>query len=242
MARAAVVGRRQKEVLLASLAGSGEVSRWARKSTALARAAKEKRPVLALFTGSDWCPYCVQLEKKVLKDSSFQKFAEKNVVLLYLDFPRKKQLDAKLTAQNKKLAVKYGVRGYPTSLLLNARGETIGKVTARNARGYIRDIEQLAAYAKMPLASTTARSAKISSGAPSPITSPWLSTIMRSANWHTSCISCVAMTTVSVMPRRSLMVRTISRRVAMSRFAVGSSSKRIGGLSAMPMASDARRI
>ena len=39
---------------------------------ALARAAKEKRPVLALFTGSDWCPYCVQLEKKVLKDSSFR--------------------------------------------------------------------------------------------------------------------------------------------------------------------------
>ncbi len=115
---------------------------------ALARAAKEKRPILALFTGSDWCPYCVQLEKKVLKDSSFQKFAEKNVVLLYLDFPRKKQLDAKLTAQNKKLAVKYGVRGYPTSLLLNARGETIGKVTARNARGYIRDIEQLAKKAE----------------------------------------------------------------------------------------------
>ncbi len=115
---------------------------------ALARAAKEKRPVLALFTGSDWCPYCVQLEKKVLKDSSFQKFTEKNVVLLYLDFPRKKQLDAKLTEQNKKLREKYGVRGYPTSLLLDAQGKTIGKVTARNARGYIRDIEQLAKKAQ----------------------------------------------------------------------------------------------
>lgn len=44
--------------------------------------------------------------------------------------------------------MKYGVRGYPTSLLLNARGETIGKVTARNARGYIRDIEQLAKKAE----------------------------------------------------------------------------------------------
>ena len=88
------------------------------------------------------------LEKKVLKDSSFQKFAEKNVVLLYLDFPRKKQLDAKLTEQNKKLREKYGVRGYPTSLLLDAQGKTIGKVTARNARGYIRDIEQLAKKAQ----------------------------------------------------------------------------------------------
>ena len=116
--------------------------------TAQKTAAEKKLPMYVLFTGSDWCPYCVQLEKKVLKDSSFQKFAEKNVVLLYLDFPRKKQLDAKLTAQNKKLAVKYGVRGYPTSLLLNARGETIGKVTARNARGYIRDIEQLAKKAE----------------------------------------------------------------------------------------------
>lgn len=110
---------------------------------ALARAAKEKRPVLALFTGSDWCPYCVQLEKKVLKDSSFQKFAEKNVVLLYLDFPRKKQLDAKLSEQNKKLREKYGVKAYPTSLLLSAEGKVIGTVDARNARGYIHDIEQL---------------------------------------------------------------------------------------------------
>ena len=110
---------------------------------ALARAAKEKRPVLALFTGSDWCPYCVQLEKKVLKDSSFRKFAEKNVVLLYLDFPRKKQLEKKLTEQNKKLAEKYGVKAFPTSLLLDAGGETLGKINARNAHGYIRDIEQL---------------------------------------------------------------------------------------------------
>lgn len=110
---------------------------------ALARAAKEKRPVLALFTGSDWCPYCVQLEKKVLKDSSFRKFAEKNVVLLYLDFPRKKPLSETLTAQNKKLAVKYGVKGFPTSLLLNADGKLLGKIGARNAKGYIHDIEQL---------------------------------------------------------------------------------------------------
>lgn len=110
---------------------------------ALARAAKEKRPVLALFTGSDWCPYCVQLEKKVLKDSSFRKFAEKNVVLLYLDFPRKKQLEKKLIEQNKKLAEKYGVKAFPTSLLLDAGGETLGKINARNAHGYIRDIEQL---------------------------------------------------------------------------------------------------
>ena len=49
MARAAVVGRRQKEVLLASLAGSGEVSRWARKSTALARAGQSAAPLLTIM-------------------------------------------------------------------------------------------------------------------------------------------------------------------------------------------------
>ena len=33
---------------------------------ALAQAAQEKKRVLLDFTGSDWCPYCVQMDKEVL--------------------------------------------------------------------------------------------------------------------------------------------------------------------------------
>ena len=55
-------------------------------------------------------------------------------------------------------------------------------------------------------------------------------------------MSWVAITTVSVMSFISPRVRRISLRVAMSRLAVGSSSSKMPGFSATPMARLARRI
>ena len=90
---------------------------------ALARAAKEKRPVLALFTGSDWCPYCVQLEKKVLKDSSFQKFAEKNSLpFILLSDPERQAIEAYGVWQEKKLYGKVSMGVVRTTYLINEAG------------------------------------------------------------------------------------------------------------------------
>lgn len=91
--------------------------------------AKEKKlPILALFTGSDWCPYCIKLEKEVLKTSAFKKATDGKFVLLYLDFPRKKELPAAQVRQNKELSGKYGVQGYPTTVVLNADGKVLGRI------------------------------------------------------------------------------------------------------------------
>ena len=88
----------------------------------------------------------------------------------------------------------------------------------------------------MPVFSATSRFPKISSLLPSAITCPCHSTIIRWAHSQTSCISWVAIITVSVIFFISLSVLMISFRVAISRLAVGSSSSRISGFSAMPMA------
>lgn len=49
------------------------------------------------------------------------------MILLELDFPRKKTLPAKLKAQNEELRAKFGVRGYPTILFLDAKGKEVGR-------------------------------------------------------------------------------------------------------------------
>ena len=33
------------------------------------------RPIFALFTGSDWCPWCIKLEREILSKPEFQKYA-----------------------------------------------------------------------------------------------------------------------------------------------------------------------
>ncbi len=111
---------------------------------AVAEAKAKKKPILALFTGSDWCPYCIKLEKNVLTQPEFKRYTRDNVVLLYLDFPRKKQLDAKLAAQNNSLAEKYKIVGFPTSLLLSADGRVIGQVQSIGpVKNYVELLKQL---------------------------------------------------------------------------------------------------
>tara|TARA_R110002096_G_scaffold14981_5_gene52864 strand:+ start:1853 stop:2707 length:855 start_codon:yes stop_codon:yes gene_type:complete len=94
---------------------------------AKATAKKEGKPILADFTGSDWCGWCIRLKEEVFSKEEFQKWAKKNVVLLELDFPRKTEISDELKKQNRGLAKKYGVRGYPTVLFLDAEGEVLGK-------------------------------------------------------------------------------------------------------------------
>ena len=81
---------------------------------------KSKKPILANFTGSDWCGYCKVLTRTVFSTPEFKKWANENVILLELDFPKKKKLDPKLAKQNRALQKAFGVRGYPTIWLFNA--------------------------------------------------------------------------------------------------------------------------
>ena len=73
-----------------------------------------KKPIFGFFTGSDWCGWCHKLEANVFDKEAFITWANKNVILLELDFPRRKKLSAELTQQNQGLQQAFQVRGYPT--------------------------------------------------------------------------------------------------------------------------------
>ena len=76
------------------------------------------KPIFAFFTGSDWCGWCMKLQKDVFSKQAFIDWAKKNVVLLELDFPRKKQLPPELAQQNSGLQQALQIRGYPTVWLM----------------------------------------------------------------------------------------------------------------------------
>src|ERR1043165_2368372 len=70
------------------------------------------KPIFAFFTGSDWCGWCKKLERDVFSKTEFIEWAQKNVILLELDFPRTKQLPADLAQQNNSLQQALRVTGY----------------------------------------------------------------------------------------------------------------------------------
>lgn len=95
---------------------------------ALAKAKSEKKMVLLDFTGSDWCGWCVKLDKEVFSKTEFKNYAKDNLVLVELDFPRGKQQSKKLKEQNEKLQKEFGIRGFPTIIVLNAEGQKVGQL------------------------------------------------------------------------------------------------------------------
>lgn len=77
-------------------------------------AIKTKKPLMLFFTGSDWCGWCIRLQKEVFKTPEFLRWASENVTLVELDFPRRKQLAPELAQQNRTFEQMFGIRGYPT--------------------------------------------------------------------------------------------------------------------------------
>jgi thiol:disulfide interchange protein len=115
-------------------------------SQALKTAKAQNKPVLADFTGSDWCGWCMKLDREVFSTSEFKSFADKNLVLLKVDFPRGHRLPASVTAQNEKLASRYGVRSFPTVLVLHPDGKVAGKLGYQpgGPRSFISAVEKTA--------------------------------------------------------------------------------------------------
>jgi protein disulfide-isomerase len=79
----------------------------------------EKKPIMLFFTGSDWCGWCMRLKKEVFNFPEFETWTKENVVLVELDFPRRKAIDPKILNQNRELARIFGVSGYPTVWFVN---------------------------------------------------------------------------------------------------------------------------
>ncbi len=88
--------------------------------------AKANHKLLFLnFTGSDWCGWCIKFDKDVLSQQQFKNFAHDNLVLVELDFPRKKSQPTEEKKQNVQLAQQYEVLGFPTIVVLNSNGQKV---------------------------------------------------------------------------------------------------------------------
>lgn len=113
-------------------------------AAAKSEAQKSGRPILADFTGSDWCGWCVKLEKEVFSQKAFLGYAGSDLVLFVADYPKRKKLPAKVTKQNEELLNKYQVTGFPTILLLDAEGKVLAQTGYQpgGAEAYVKHIKE----------------------------------------------------------------------------------------------------
>jgi thioredoxin-related protein len=91
---------------------------------AMAASERTGLPVLTLFTGSDWCPHCTTLEENVLSSDAFRSWSESRVVLLMIDLPQN-GISQSIRSERSQVCIKYGVRTFPSVLLLGSDGTKI---------------------------------------------------------------------------------------------------------------------
>ena len=123
-------------ILIALLATSvrGLAADWQTDyAKALETAKCQNKRVLLDFTGSDWCGPCIELRKRVFSKPEFRAYADKNLVLVEIDYPQRKKQSAELKKQNEKLSAQYGIeeKGFPTIVLLDSTGKIL-----RESNGY----------------------------------------------------------------------------------------------------------
>ncbi|MBQ5665967.1 MAG: thioredoxin family protein [Akkermansia sp.] len=122
-------------LVLSAVSGAVEPVWRADLPAALAQAGREDKHVLVDFTGSDWCSACIRLRRNILDSKEFMQWAGKQFVFVEVDIPQKPVLPAEQLAENKAVAEAYGVSGFPTIMVLNARGQVTG--------GFLGDVGQV---------------------------------------------------------------------------------------------------
>lgn len=123
-----------------------EVGKWTMDIPAAKALAKQtNKPIFINFTGSDWCGWCQLMDKKVFSQPEWQAYAKENLILLWIDFPKNKNLVPEAYMErNREFAKQYKVGGYPTYVLLAADGETeLGQLSAdadATAQGFVNQV------------------------------------------------------------------------------------------------------
>lgn len=110
------------------------------------QAAEEGKLLLVNFSGSDWCGWCIRLDNEVFSKKEFLDGAKDKFVLVFIDSPRdKNRLSEKGKARNKKLVDEYGVRGFPTVMILDEAGKPIAQTgyVRGGAKKYLQHLDEL---------------------------------------------------------------------------------------------------
>ena len=120
-------------------------------SKAQAEAAAQKKSVLLVFHGSDWCPPCIEMQRQVFDSSQFINYARQALVLVDIDFPESGTQSAELKQNNLALKKRFNVGdGYPTLVLLDDSGATVFEESGYNGGGPAEVLPKLERHAPDP--------------------------------------------------------------------------------------------
>jgi protein disulfide-isomerase len=86
------------------------------------------RPIVILFTGSDWCPYCQSLESEVMSTGQFEQYKDSHFVLVTVDDLRNGAMLDDDKTRVKTLETQFHISSFPTLVVLDSTQKELGRV------------------------------------------------------------------------------------------------------------------
>jgi thioredoxin-related protein len=89
-------------------------------------AKKENKRILIILTGSEWCAPCKKMDKKVIENPEFEKYAEQNLIVFLIDLPGGGLvINSKVYQDYVKFENKYQTNALPSLILSENNGTKI---------------------------------------------------------------------------------------------------------------------
>lgn len=101
---------------------------------AKAEASRDKKRILILFTGTDWCGPCQEFQAQVAHNPEFLKTFSPSFVFLKINWLRNTPQPPAEAAQAARLRQQYGIASFPSLLVLAADGTQLTRVDTSKGR------------------------------------------------------------------------------------------------------------
>lgn len=109
-----------------AVAETGSSIQWKNSFSAASSASEaSSKPIVILFTGTNWCPACMMLERKVISQPAFAEAVGDKFVFLKADFP---DYSNAATSPYKPLLDRYNITEFPSIVVTDASGQVLFRV------------------------------------------------------------------------------------------------------------------
>ena len=123
-------GQTQAQVEVHPITNTADSIGWVQSfDDAVALSENSGKPIMLVFSGSDWCSYCQLLEQEVLRTPEFEAWSSDRVIKVMVDFPKYSSQSSEVAIQNQNLKQHFAgnLKGYPTVLMIEPNGMVIGR-------------------------------------------------------------------------------------------------------------------
>src|SRR5580692_5957572 len=114
--------------LLGGVAHASGITWASTLQDALTSAAVSNRPVVLVFTGSDWSPRSIKLDQEIFSNTGFANWFGDSFSPCNADFPQRRPLPDATLAENTALAMKFNVKHFPTLIALRPDGTEFARL------------------------------------------------------------------------------------------------------------------